>query len=270
MNRYFSQIYIINLHDKIERYNKVYNQFKNRNIKTKRFIAVDGRCTNLKKPDILAKKKSFEITYDVKISNDYNLPLKELLPAASLTISTILLLREQVKRKYKHILICEDDINLVDGFEQKFLQGIKEINKSKYKDNWDILYLGCGRECGNKGISRKKSPQNKNFSDLAKIYGDEWYVENVDDLRFPCDHCENVSENISIPKDAAGSWCYAFSLSGAKKMLKLMDDDAGRHIDKYYQEYEDMGGMNILSFNPPIVYHEGGVCREGSSIPWKY
>tara|TARA_Y100000389_G_scaffold204740_1_gene259323 strand:- start:1219 stop:1389 length:171 start_codon:yes stop_codon:yes gene_type:complete len=56
-----------------------------------------------------------------------------------LTIGTILLLRAMVKNKWKHILICEDDILLSRGISNKFKKGIKEIGGK----NW-IYYLGAG------------------------------------------------------------------------------------------------------------------------------
>lgn len=271
LNRFFDKIYVISLFDKIERWKKVSKQFKTRKINVQRFIAVDGRCKDQPKEACEAKLLSFEMAYDIKISNKRKLPLNELLPASSLTIGTILILRHMVKHKLKHILICEDDIELGHGFEKKFKEGIDEINKTRYKDNWDILYVGCGNRCGDKDISRDKSARVSKKSTLSQFIDDEIYVHHKNDLRMPCeDGCKEISKNISIPEHAGGSWCYAFSLRGAKKMLKLIGDDAGNHVDQIYQKLPNHGNVVALAFNPPIVWHEEGAIRKDTDIPWKY
>jgi len=265
---FFNKIFVISLYDQVKKFEKVEKQFKNRGIKVDRFIAIDGRCK--KEGDKACKDKlnSFEIRYDVTISNKKKLPLKELIPASSLTIGTILLLRKMVKEKWDYILICEDDIELTRGFELKFKQGIKEIGNYK----WDILYLGCGGECGLRGISEDYSSKNKFKSEVGDIYDWEFYLNNKNDLRFPCeDSCEIFSEHISIPNAAGGTWCYAYSLAGAKKILKLIDDDAGNHIDQILKSNMGAGNpIKALAFDPPIVYHEHIIQREGSTIPWSW
>ena len=264
---FFNKIFIISLYDQVKKFEKVEKQFKNRGIKVDRFIAIDGRCK--KEGDKACKDKlnSFEISYGVTISNKNKLPLKELIPASSLTIGTLLLLRKMVKEKWKHILICEDDIELTQSFNEKFNKGLKEIGDYK----WDILYLGCGDSCGIKGISEEKTIENKYMSEVGEIYDWEYYVSNKNDLRRPCDNCKEFSEHISIPETAGGTWCYAYSLSGAKKILKLIDNDVGNHIDQILKH--NMGPKNkikALAFDPPIVYHEHIISREGSNIPWSW
>lgn len=271
MNKFFDQIYVISLLDKIERWEKVSKQFESRKIKVQRFIAVDGRCKDQPTEACEAKLKSFEIAYGIKISNKENLPLNELLPASSLTIGTIMILRHMVKHKLEHILICEDDIELDYNIEKKFKDGIDEINKTQYKNKWDILYVGCGNRCGDKDISRDKSARVSNMSTLSQFRDYQFYVHHKNDLRMPCeDGCKEVTSNISIPEHASGSWCYAFSLKGAKKLLNLIADDAGNHVDQIYQNLPNHGGIVALAFNPPIVWHEEGAIRKDTDIPWKY
>lgn len=271
LNKFFDKIYVINLFDKTERWKKVSKQFKTRGIDVERFVAIDGRCKDQGEGGCEAKLKTFEMTYDIKISNKRKLPLRELIPAASLTIGTILILRHMVKHKLKHILICEDDIELSHGFEKKFKEGIKELKKTNLEKKWDILYLGCGNRCGNAGISREKSRNVKNLSTLSQFIDDEIFVQYKNDLRMPCeDGCKEVSEHLSVADHAGGSWCYAFSLKGAKKILKLIDNDAGNHVDQIYQNLPNHGNVTALSFNPPIVWHEEGAIRKDTDIPWKY
>jgi len=271
INSFFDKIYVINLYDKVERWEKMAKQFKSRGITVERFVAIDGRCKDQGEKGCLAKLKTFEMAYDIKISNRRKLPLKEIVPAASLTIGTILILRHMVRNNLKHILICEDDIELGRNFENKFMEGIKEIKQTKYENTWDLLYVGCGGKCGDRDVSFDKTSSNKHVSTLTQFTGEDTYVKYKNDLRSPCDgECNEISEHISIPERAGGSWCYAFSLKGAKKMLKLIDDDAGNHVDQIYQNLENKGGVVALAFNPPIVWHEAGAIRADTDIPWNY
>lgn len=268
-NRFFNKIFVISLYDQYNKFEKVEKQFKNRHIDVERFIAVDGRCKKEGDKACKDKIKSFEIMFDLKISNKRKLPLKELVPASSLTIGTILLLRKMVKEKWDHILICEDDIELSKNFETKFKQGIKEIGDYK----WDILYLGCGGTCGLNGISYEYGGKNINISKLGKIYDDEYYIEDELDLRLPCDkgECKEFSKHITKPSKAGGTWAYAYSLAGAKKVLKLIDNDAGNHIDQILIKHMNTrGNLKALAFDPPIIYHEDIIDRSSSNIPWEW
>ena len=267
LNQFFDKIFVISLYDAVKRYEKVEKQFKTRKIEVDRFIAIDGRCKNQGDKVCKDKLKTFEMIYDVKITNKKNFKLKELVPASSLTIGTILILREMVKQKWDHILICEDDIVLSHGVDAKFKAGIKELGDTK----WDLLYLGCGNKCGNNGISYEESAKNHIFSPLAELIDDEFYVAYEDDLRLPCeDECEKFSKRLTYAFNPGGTWAYAYSLAGAKKLLKLLDNDAGNHIDKLIGEQTMSGNMTAIAFDPPIIHHEGGTLREGSEIPWEW
>lgn len=267
LNHFFDKIFVISLYDATKRFDKVEKQFKNRKIDIERFIAIDGRCKNQGDKVCKDKLKTFEMIYDVKITNKKNYKLKELVPASSLTIGTILILREMVKQKWDHILICEDDVVLSHGVDAKFKQGIKELGNTK----WDLLYLGCGNQCGNNGINFEESARNNIFSPLAEIMDDEFYIEYKDDLRYPCEtNCEKLSKHLSYAYNPGGTWAYAYSLAGAKKLLKLLDNDAGNHIDKLIGEQTMDGKLTAVAFDPPIIWHEEGMARVGSSIPWEW
>jgi GR25 family glycosyltransferase involved in LPS biosynthesis len=269
-NKYFDKIFVINLFDRKDKFDKVKKQFNNRKIKVERFIAVDGRCINQGIDACMEKLKTFEIAYDVKIDIPRNKEkLKVLMPASSLTIGTVLILREMVKQKLKKILICEDDVELSRNLENKFKQGLKQIGNK----NWDLLYLGCGSYCGNNGISYKKSNKTKHLSHLSNIYSDseDVYVENKNDLRSaPCeDDCRRLSKNISYPLKPGGTWAYAYSLAGAKKLLKIIDNNVAEHIDQIIIKNVENKKLKALAFDPPIIYHEK-LDRTVTTIPWKF
>ena len=278
INKFFDKVYVINLFDKEERWKKMEKQFRNRKIKVERFIAVDGRCKSQGVAGCMAKLKTFEMVYSIKISKQTPKHINSMIPAASLTIGTIVLLRDMIKNNYDHILICEDDIELGRNFEKNFKRGIDELKGTKH-ENWDVLYLGCGGKCGNRGLSYDKTSAIKHmttYNQIEALSNIEFYTEHPNDLRLPCgygeddDDCTEVTEHISIPYHAGGSWCYAFSRKGAKKFLELIDNDAGNHVDQIYQNLPNMGGIKALAFNPPIVWHEGGAIRADTDIPWIY
>lgn len=266
-NKFFTKIFVISLYDKVERWEKVYKQFKSKKIGVERFIAIDGRCKNEGIVGCEQKRKSFEIQYNVKLPLG-NYPIKELIPAASLSIGTVVLLRQMVRERWPTMLICEDDIVLGRNLVNKFEQGIKELNK--VQDDWDVLYLGCGNYCGTRNIGLKKSKINNNISPLTQFIDLEYYVNHPDDLRAICDDCDELSNHLSRPSHPGGTWCYAYSLKGAKRFLKFIDDDVSGHIDQLLIQSIEAKKLKAVSFDPPIVWHEGGAFRSDSDIPWDF
>lgn len=265
INNFFDKIYIINLKDKIQRWKKVSSRFDRNNIKYTRFLAVDGRCKT--DAECLKKRKTFMNKYNIKMKLG-GYPLKELLPASSLTIGTILILREMVKKKWDHVLIAEDDVVIGKQFHTKFKAGIKELEK--HVPDWDVIYLGCGSHCGYRGISKSKTRRNKYRSTLSKIYKENIYVEYKDDLRTICDDCPKISKHLSWPSQPGGTWCYGYSLKGAKKMLKIINNQSAEHIDGLLWDAIADEELIGVSFDPPIVWHEKGAVRSDSDIPWEY
>ena len=269
-NKYFTKIFIISLFDKLNKWNNVFKQFKNRGIDVERFIAIDGRCKDQGNNGCLDKLKTFEMSYNVVIPIFKGMKLQELVPASSLTIGTIIILREMVKRKWKHVLICEDDVELTKNLEEKFKQGIKELGKRR----WDVLYLGCGTMCGNKGISWEKTNSIKYKNKLIE----DAYVYDKRDLRIPCNDedeelCTPLSDHLSWAWEPGGTWAYAYSLPGARKMLKLIDNNAGNHIDQLLSNFTMEGFLKSIAFDPPIIMHEELIIQDGerknTDIPWK-
>lgn len=267
-NSFFDKIFVISLYDNTKRWKKVDNAFKRRHIKVERFVAIDGRCKTQGRQGCLDKLKSFEISYDVKIPITKGFTLQELIPSSSLTIGTILLLRQMVKKKWKRMLICEDDIHFVPDVVNIFKQGIKELGRKK----WDILYLGCGNQCGTRGISEEKTGKTKYISSWNETgaIDAKLYVNLKDDLRTICDEkdCYPISKHLSRAYNTGGTWCYAYSLAGAKKVLKLLQNNAGNHIDQLLQRFSRRKKLMAIAFDPPIVLHEDLRKGRKSDIPW--
>lgn len=270
LNIFYDKIFVINLKNKTERWKKIKARFNKKNIVITRFEGIDGRCKDIKKCKQLLNK--FEKMYKVKF-NFHPKKLKNLLinvPAAGVTIGTILLLREQVKNGWKRILISEDDIVLTDDINRIFKQGIKEV-----PDDWDILYIGCGYRCGWADISLNKTKHTPHCSswDLVKSNNVcRCYVHHKDDLRILCNRgkCIKLGKHISIPETPGGAWFYSYSLKGAKTMLKFLGNNNGiYHIDASLQKAIKSEKLKVYAFDPPLVMHENGAFRVDSDIPWK-
>lgn len=258
-NTFFSKIFIVNLEDRVDRFQKVTKQFRTRGIKYERYIAVDGRCKTTKECN--AKRKIFEDLYDVQISR------KLALPAASLTIGTIEILRKMVKNRWKRVLICEDDIVFGRTMTQRFKAGVEELKNV----DWDLLYLGCGGKCGHKNVSHNRTSRARNLTSWNISDPDlNFYVGHKDDLRTPCEKedCYPITKNISQTESPGGTWCYAFTLEAAKRFLDVVDGKVRDHIDQLLIKLVQAGELEAVAFDPPIVWHEKGAVRPDSDIPW--
>ena len=259
INKFFDRIFIINLWDKKDKFNKVKRQFHRNGVKYERYDAVDGRKNELTEDE---KRKELEKKYDIKISKSTKPTV------ASLVIGTLDILEMQIRNKWEHVLICEDDIVFGKNMLEKFKNGVSELPK-----RWDLLYLGCGNRCGHRGISEEKTRENKHRTSLSIPYPDlDFYVKHKDDLRTVCDDCKKVhsSENLSYASAPGGTWAYAISLSGAKKIKKYIGEKITDHIDQLLIKFIESGEVKAIAFDPPIIYHEGGSMRTDTTIEWEW
>jgi len=121
INTYFNKIYIINLENRTDRWEKLVTKLKKYNIHNYiRFIAIDGR----KEPYISTFRKMK--AYTLETPGAYGLLL---------TVYNILL--DAIEKKYERILILEDDVIFCNYFDSVFNDYIKNI-----PFNWKLLYLG--------------------------------------------------------------------------------------------------------------------------------
>ena len=117
-NKFFDNIYVISLYDKIKRWKKMKKQFNQRNIQINRLIATDGRCKDQNPDGCIAKLNTFSVIF----SKNLNYVLKpksklvERTAAISLSLTTMKILQNAVKNRDQFTLICEDDIVLPCDF----------------------------------------------------------------------------------------------------------------------------------------------------------
>jgi len=261
-NRFFDKIFIINLKDSPHRLKKVAKEYRNKHIKFDVFEAINGRC---KKVSICKEKqKEFSKRYGVQYGNSIKNP-KERIPASSLTLSQRLIYMETIRQGWERVLISEDDVWLTSDIEKRFKQAIKEL-----PDDWDMLYLGCGAECGLKGISESRTKKNRYITPLSEHYDINWHVSVKEDLRSLCEDCKVHSKNLTLPESPGGTWNYAVSNKGARKLLEILGNRIGQHCDQVYRNAIFNGDIKAYALDPPVIYHEGGAFRGDSAIPWKW
>jgi GR25 family glycosyltransferase involved in LPS biosynthesis len=181
-----------------------------------------------------------------------------------------------MKNNWEHVLILEDDVVLDKNITQKFKSGMKELKQKKV--DWDMLYLGCGGQCGHKGVSFRKSKNNKYESTWQDM---DVFVSHPYDLRTPCDKkdCPSISKHISVAQKAGGTWGYAYSRKGAEKFLNTLVLKSGKdkgvtkvddHIDQLLMKTHHAHGLKVIAFDLPIIWHEYGVAQRDkfSTIEW--
>jgi GR25 family glycosyltransferase involved in LPS biosynthesis len=161
LNNVFDHIYILNLKEEKEKYNKTQKKLKKYNIKAKRFEAIDG---NLYKEEFEKRKKAW-------LKNPLNFlkyrkggSLYRSYGAYGCLLSHIEIIRDAIKKKYKNILILEDDILLHKEFDKYFNNYYHQI-KDK---SWKFIMLGSSLKMNI--IKKKENIQfkNKNYIPIIK------------------------------------------------------------------------------------------------------
>lgn len=208
MNKYFKNVFVINREiDKCRMY-KTHNILTRNNIKYSRFEAV-----------VINKET------DVNITN-------EMLGCA---LSHMNIWKKIVDNKMENALIFEDDIMLVDDWDEKLNKSIKDVPK-----DWDILTLG------NFGIKERTDKYTSPFNYILYSIVSLCNLQNKKHNK--------ITDNIVSPYFFTGLYGYAVSLKGAKKLLSLIKDvkDITFHIDVLISCKSDY--LHIYSLKDDIVY----------------
>lgn len=144
LNQFFDKIYVVNLAHKVSDRLKVAHHLNQHGINFEIFVATNGYVGEpLKHYQEYSQKELGSL----KRYSQYNNREKE---QGSLFLSSagamgyiytyIRILLDAKSKGYKRFLILEDDIILIDNFEEKFKNFVKSIN-----DNWKILQLGASQ-----------------------------------------------------------------------------------------------------------------------------
>jgi glycosyl transferase family 25 len=208
MNKYFENVFVINRSVDVHRMDKTHSILSKNNIKYSRYEAV--------------------VIDDEVHSNITN----EMLGCA---LSHINIWKKIVNNKFESALIFEDDMMLVDNWEDTLDKSINDLPK-----NWDVLTLG------NFGIKDQADKYNSPFNFILYAL--------VTICNFQNKKYNKITNNIIVPYFFTGLYGYAVSYKGAKKLLALINDinDITFHIDVLISCKSKY--LNIYSMTNDIVY----------------
>lgn len=151
INDYFDAIYCINLKHRTDRWETCEKQFQKFNMEVKRFEAING-------------KDHFPNGKPLKKTND-------LLPGEmGVILSNYNIIKEAKEKKYKQILIFEDDVELDKDFDKKFVDYYKMVPK-----DWVFLYFGGNHVGGYNMVNQKIAKIQHTFAIHAFCVKEEAY-----------------------------------------------------------------------------------------------
>lgn len=171
MNNFFDKIYVVTCKKFKERHKHIINHFKKFNIEFEFIYGPDSNMLDIKNININPEKKFSKNTMATLFTHYKSW-------------------EESIKNNYNSVLICEDDVFLMDYFENELVKFMKQV-----PNDWDVLQLGW-------------QPFNYNFPNSKLINN-------------------NVRKNWSF---IGGAHCYALKLNTCIELvnaliLKKSDND---------------------------------------------
>lgn len=123
-------------------------------------------------------------------------------------------------------LVCEDDVEFVDGFRELLTQYAAE-----FPADYDLVYLGC-----------------------FGCTGDENIMTRVATTMIGATHkSRDVSEHVWVPPVAFSTHCYLLSAAGARKLLDAVDGRITTHIDKMMNRLIGKGAIAAYAVRPLLT-----------------
>lgn len=203
------KIYFINLDRSKDRLEQMIKQCSN--LRCIRIEAIDG--------------KNFEENYEDEL--EYKVKNKKLRKNdIACFLSHVKCLKEIIDNNITYGIVLEDDVILPNNFMER----LKEI-KDELPENYDILYLGGTRICGEK-------------------------------------YTKNLLKQKQINKNCnAGAFSYIISTKCAKKIIKRINEDGiYKMYDHQLREY--FPELDVYYINPPLIDHDFEI--ESARIERKY
>lgn len=187
-NNFFDKIYLINLDSRPDRLFNASKECIKVGIDFKRVSAVDGRKENLKVNP-----------YQENDSMWWNEG------AAGLAMTTISIIEDAIKRRYRRILILEDDIEFRNDSNDIFKRNINSI-----PDDWQMILFGA-----------------QHIGRIEKVYNEIYRV----DFSYCC-HCYAINCNVFE--------YYLWCLKKMQKQIDLVTCEDIQPLGKTYAIYPDI------------------------------
>jgi GR25 family glycosyltransferase involved in LPS biosynthesis len=219
INKYFDQVYLLNLDKELKKLNATAEKLKSLNINYDRFVALDG--------DLLQFENKNFVIGEGMIENKYALACKQ---------SHINIIKDAKLKNYKKILIFEDDVLFAKNFNV-LLQNLREIK------DWKLLYFGCSQHTW----------------DYLEYIDNYYYAKNTcgtfayaidcsiyDELIDLCqDEIHAIDKNLSDIQDKYYKQCYVFY----PNLCSADVSDSSIRESRDRLEHGEKMRWNILKYN---------------------
>jgi GR25 family glycosyltransferase involved in LPS biosynthesis len=205
LNEFFDKIYCINLNRRKDRWQNVSKLFKKHNLIVERFPACDGIPKDYKHAESL---------------DEWNRPKshKGKLNAGEIgcALSHKAIMKIISKKKYKSVLVLEDDVDFVQNLTAEFNKMIQYL-----PEDWDMLYIGGNNKIGH--------PAQKELEIVNKYY---------------------ARTRLTLTTSS-----YAVRQTAVKKIRNLLKDEPFRMaIDTAYTKVQQMPDINAYVMRPSLAW----------------
>jgi GR25 family glycosyltransferase involved in LPS biosynthesis len=144
-------------------------------------------------------------------------------------LSHLYLWRHVVENRIDRVLVLEDDVKLVDDYEDIFKKAIKQL-----PIDWDVFYFGCH------GLCDKNREYGNPFMRVFHIFKNE--------------SIDLDKSNIFVPEYPLATHAYGVSYEGCKKLIRYIEK-VGYHIDVCIAR--NQARLNIYACYPNIAFQNG-------------
>ncbi|HNP17413.1 MAG TPA: glycosyltransferase family 25 protein [Fulvivirga sp.] len=188
VNKYFDNIFILNLKRDEDKRNRIAKHFEQHNITYEFFEACNGYSTEYEREWNFYNERPKLTDYEKR----YNKKFLESPGALGYLKSMSEIFKVSLKNKYKRILVFDDDALLHKDFKLKFDQFVNHL-PTKY---WKIMLLGASQYKWNLTIKNGYYlPQKlKTFGSFATGYDHSVYFELIGE----CKKLESPFDNIPL------------------------------------------------------------------------
>ena len=218
MHSIIDKVYVINLQDRPDRWQKINKNFSNTSLELTRWEAVNGKELSEDKIERIATPTCQKICSPAMIG---------------CWMSHFSIWNNIVKNEEDNVLILEDDAYPVDGFDQKLKAYWSEIPK-----DWDVVYLGCSGSC-----------------DKSKFFNYILYFISGKKNKLVYKN-KKLQKHVIRPSFPLAAHAYMISLKGARKMINNpVFERVFYHIDFVMSKYVYIDdNFKVYAIKPYLIY----------------
>ena len=209
LNAYFDHIYLITLKRNEERRRVLNKTLEGLNYSY--FWGVDGQEIDKKDLQMKGLYHSGITRILKKRQGEKVINMSD--PQIGCALSHIYVLQDVLENRFGRVLILEDDLLIDISDTLKLKQALNEL-----PDDWELLYLGHHGSNSNPGIFLNFQVTIVRL--IANIFQNFSRLKHIDPDVVRCWLPRPYSENLNLSGSHHGSYAYAVTSSGARKILR--------------------------------------------------